>query len=272
MSVFEGDGSVRYPSQTSFSQGQLACGSIAYHWALACVHNFCKPTPSQNNMSELMEHAIDVHTKVVAKTGHSMLMLSDLLQHLGMPLNTTCREIFVMGDLTVESEQQDDVIELEDCIICPISHLQKCMQQHSALVFTANQHTTALFLDKSENLLCFDSLSGVVLKKTLPDMTRVLVAFHKLHNPEKPFEACAFLISRSKWHQKTGCLWFQRTLARLTLQAFTTLVLASEGGCSEKPFPNLRLQCGHWHSRISRRYTHYVGVGCPKALLQASCS
>lgn len=185
---------VQYLSQTSFPNGQLACGSIAYHWALACVHRLCKPAPSPDSMKELMQHAIGVHVKIAGDTGHSMLMIVDLLEHLGTPRNTKCREIFITGNSACarDEPQKNAAVELEDCIICHISQLSNCMTTGSALVFTAHRHTTALFLDQSNRLFCFDSLSGVVLKRTLGDMEDVLRQFHNLNNA---FEACALLIT-----------------------------------------------------------------------------
>lgn len=152
-------------------------------------------------MKELMEHAIGVHVKIANDTGHSMLMIVDLLEHLGTPRNTKCREIFIMGEPAFDSTAslnaapKNAAVELEDCVICHFSQLSSCMTKGSALVFTANRHTTALFLDEHDKLFCFDSLGGVVLAKELRDVTDVLQRFHNLNNS---FEACALLITCSR--------------------------------------------------------------------------
>ena len=35
--------SVRFPSQTTYPNGSLACTSIAWHWAVACLEQMVEP-------------------------------------------------------------------------------------------------------------------------------------------------------------------------------------------------------------------------------------
>ena len=125
-------------------------------------------------------------------------MLSDLIEQHGLPLGTKCEEVFIMGnDECVENGEDDehDVLQLEDCKILPFSSLHKILMPNTALVFTASQHTTAMYRSKidDDSLYCFDSLTGVVVQCVPKDAQKTLERFHNLCTP---FEAFGVLIQK----------------------------------------------------------------------------
>ena len=183
-----------YAGQSTVPGGALACSSIALHWGLACLHNLCQPVPPPSTMGELMRHAVAIHSRVRGHTGNSMLILRDIVDQIGMPLNTHCTDIFGVHNAEMSASVEKGVLVCEDCLIIQFGSVPDVLQPRQALILTFGGHTTALFCDEHEVYFFFDSTPASVQQVTRQAICSVLL---KAHNVAGTFEINGLRLSGS---------------------------------------------------------------------------
>lgn len=174
-----------YAGQGTVPGGTLACSSIALHWGLACLHGLCEPAPPPSTMAELMRHAIAIHSRVRGHTGNSMLILRDIVDEIGTPLNTHCTDIFGVHNAEMSLSVEKGVLVCEDCLIIQFGSVPDLLQPQEAIILTFGAHTTALFCDEHGRYFFFDSTPASVQQVKRNAICTVLL---KAHNVAGTFE------------------------------------------------------------------------------------
>lgn len=142
-----------YPSQTSYVGGALMCTSACLHWALAVLKELVAPQCSVLQMDYIMKSASYTHSYSVGVVMKCTLQTQEIIDIFPLPHEYCSREYFGVVGYTPPHEHEEwsvDIHDLNRIISCP-----------SALVFTANGHTSAL-ASFPDGIFHFDSVGTTV--------------------------------------------------------------------------------------------------------------
>lgn len=179
---------VRYASQKTYEGGALSCCSIALHWALACIHEMCEPVCDTVSMKTIFETGVKFHIIVSGRLCTKMVRIDEIIADFGMPRNTTTQEFY----LYTSNDELDHVDESGFVV-----HLRKFltkMRPLTAVLITANSHTTALFYDTQSKCYHFDSMPSSV---TPLHNSQVMQSVYKAHRMTDNAEAYAVILKKT---------------------------------------------------------------------------
>lgn len=185
-----------YAPQHTYEGGSLACSSISLHWGLACVHAFIEPVCGLKQMEQLVRHSINVHQNVRNVVREGMLKTTDITDHIGMPQNTTCLDVYMHTNSEVHLESASDF---------KITHARdvaSLLHPDSALVLTFSWHTRAVYCDHTGQLYVFDSTPGLVLAIERAALAEHLFGVHVKEADRPEFEAYGIFITKTNANDK----------------------------------------------------------------------
>ena len=180
-----------YAPQHTYEGGSLACSSISLHWGLACVHAFIEPVCGTRQMEQLVRHSINVHQDVRSVVHKGMLKTTDITDHIGMPQNTSCLDVYMHTNSEIELESASDF---------KITHARdvaSLLHPDSALVLTFSWHTRAVYCDHTGQLYVFDSTPGLVLAIERAALAEHLFGVHVKWTDKPEFEAYGIFITKT---------------------------------------------------------------------------
>ena len=86
-----------------------------------------------------------------------MLKTTDITDHIGMPQNTTCLDVYMHANSEI------DIVSSPEFKITHARDVASLLHPGSALVLTYSRHTRAVYCDHTGQLFVFDSTPGLVL-------------------------------------------------------------------------------------------------------------
>lgn len=178
----------QYASQSTYEGGALACCSIALHWALACIHAMCEPVCDSGSMKTIFETGVKFHIIVSQRLLTKMVRIDEIIADFGMPSNTTTQEFY----LYTSNDELGDVEE--SGLVLHMKKFLEKMRPLTAVLITANSHTTALFYDAQSNCYHFDSMPSSVTP--LHD-SQVMKSVYKAHRMNDNSEAYAVILKKN---------------------------------------------------------------------------
>ena len=185
-----------YAPQHTFEGGSLACSSISLHWGLACVHGFIEPVCSIRQMEQLIRHSINIHQDVRRVVHEGMLKTTDITDHIGMPQNTTCLDVYMHANSEI------DIVSSPDFKITHARDVASLLHPDSALVLTYSCHTRAVYCDHTGQLFVFDSTPGLVLAIERAALAEHLFGVHVKETDWVEFEAYGIFITKTNADEK----------------------------------------------------------------------
>lgn len=177
----------QYASQDTYEGGALACCSIALHWALACIHAMCDPVCDSVSMKTIFETGVKFHIIVSKRLLMEMIRIDEIIADFGMPSNTTTQEFY----LYTSNAELDDVDE--SGLVLHLKKFLAKMRPLTAVLITANSHTTALFYDEQLKCYHFDSMPSSV---TPLHNSEVMQSVYKAHRMTENSEAYAVILKK----------------------------------------------------------------------------
>lgn len=156
------------------------CTTASMHWCMATLTELIHPQCTQEQMRGIMQQAVRTHTACVSSVGHRMLQTRELMDLYPLPKNYSTREFFgCVGDVTAN--------DIADCCV-KVGDVARLMTPKSAIVFTANGHTTAV-LKNIHGCFHFDPAGATVQRLSSPDvdLCTVLAAAHRSMPPDTDF-------------------------------------------------------------------------------------
>ena len=161
-----------YAPQHTYEGGSLACSSISLHWGLACVHAFIEPVCGTRQMEQLVRHSINVHQDVRSVVHEGMLKTTDITDHIGMPQNTTCLDVYMHANSEI------DIVSSPEFKITHARDVASLLHPGSALVLTYSRHTRAVYCNHTGQLFVFDSMPSLVLEVERAALAEHLFGVH----------------------------------------------------------------------------------------------
>lgn len=177
----------QYASQGTYEGGALSCCSIALHWALACIHGMCEPVCDAVSMKTIFDTGIKFHTIVSRRLCTEMIRIDEIIADFGMPRNTKTQEFYLYTS-------NDELEHVDESGV--VLHLRKFLAKMSpltAVLITANSHTTALFYDTNFKCYHFDSMPSSV---TPLHECQVMQSVCKAHRMTDNSEAYAVILKK----------------------------------------------------------------------------
>ena len=147
--------SFTYDSQTKYPHGRTMCTSACISYVIACIQHDMHPTPEQEFMHVLMEHAGKLHKHVQGNSEVTHLMQWEVCEKTTFPPDVEMKEWYG----TVQNEVHES---LTSCCI-PMHKVSSLLEQEdSGFVFTAKQHTLGVVSLDTKLAFIFDPLVASV--------------------------------------------------------------------------------------------------------------
>lgn len=148
---------VNFPPQTTYSDGRIACTSIAWHWAVACLEKLVTPLITASQAEIIFSQAIKAHLYICNRQhGQNKLLSNFELEQYFSHRKMKSSEFNVVSDsISVDKDMRLHWVPCKT--LCKM--LLHSPNNDYAMIITQNNHTHAIF-STSDNLTCFDSLSG----------------------------------------------------------------------------------------------------------------
>ena len=149
--------SVRFPSQTTYPNGSLACTSIAWHWAVACLKKMVEPLITAQQAEIIFTKGIQAYTLICQKFHQQHKLLSNFeLEAYFSHRKLKSAEFNVVDDsIEVDSEMR--------LFWIPFTTFKRLLlhspAENYAMILTCNNHTHALFSNEN-SITWFDSMAG----------------------------------------------------------------------------------------------------------------
>ena len=172
-------GTTTYPPQITYEGGGLMCGSAATQWVILCLLGML-PTCTEQQMDDIMLRARNMHLQICLRLGGPgavpyMLQQHEVLDNCeDLPDGLMRNEFFGAASEKNLCMFMFDI--MSDCI--SFRSLPAKIIPSSGMLFTARDHTSAVFCDAAGTFFVFDSGVASVQRVSVDDLVAALDAAH----------------------------------------------------------------------------------------------
>ena len=168
-----------YPPQAAYEGGGFMCTAVATQWVIHCLQGR-EPACSEQQMCAIMRRGRDIHMQICSRLRGSgtvpyMLQQHEVLDNCeDLPDGLMRNEFFGAASEKNLCMFMFDI--MSDCI--SFRSLPAKIIPSSGMLFTARDHTSAVFCDAAGAVFVFDSAVASVQRVSVDELVRVLNAAH----------------------------------------------------------------------------------------------